>query len=60
MSQETWYSLKYREDNNAQNKSKYHLQIGETSACKKIIMESTKGIGQRYIKGVRDCFIFDS
>ena len=31
--------------------SKYQQEIGETAACTKIIMEATKGIGQKSIKG---------
>ena len=43
------------------NNTKYHLQLGLKSTCKNIMMEATKGIGHRYIKGAtKDCFIFDS
>ena len=41
------------------NHSKYHQQIGATAVCNNIIMESTKGVGQRYIKGAtKDCLFF--
>ena len=40
---------------------KYHKELGETAACTKIIMESTKGIGKKSIKGgTKDCFLFES
>ena len=40
---------------------KYHQQIGATAACTKIMMEASKGIGQKYRKGAtKDCFLFDS
>ena len=43
------------------NNSKYHLQLGETAACTKRMMEATKGIVFRDIKGAtKDCFIFES
>ena len=43
------------------NNRKYHLQLGKTEACTKKIMEATKGIGQREIKGANNyCSIFDS
>ena len=29
----------------------YHLELGTTSACTKILMEETKGLGQRAVKG---------
>ena len=41
--------------------SKYHKDLGATVACTTIIMEATKGIGQKYRKGAtKDCFLFDS
>ena len=41
--------------------SKYQQEIGSTAACTKIIMEATKGIGQKSIKGgTNDFFLFDS
>ena len=43
------------------NHSKYKKDLGETAACTKRMTESTKGIGQKYIKeGNKDCFFFDS
>ena len=37
---------------------KYHKELGETVLCTKIIMETTKGIGQKSIKGgTRDCLL---
>ena len=40
---------------------KYHKEFGSTAACTKIMMEATKGIGQKSIKGrTKDCFLFDS
>ena len=33
------------------NHSKYQQGLGATAACTKIIMEATKGIGQKSIKG---------
>ena len=42
------------------NKIKYHLQKVATVACTKILVEATKGIGQRDIKGdTGDFFPFD-
>ena len=41
--------------------SKYQQEIGATAACTKRMMESTKGIGQEYIKwGTNYCLLFDS
>ena len=40
------------------NSRKYDMKIGETSVCKKRIMEETKGIRQRYIKGGRRIVFF--
>ena len=37
---------------------KYHLQLGATASCTKIMTEATKGIGQRYIKGLPRIFSF--
>ena len=35
----------------------YHLELGATAACTKILMEETKGLGQRALKGsTRDFF----
>ena len=43
------------------NHIKYHQQIGATEACTKIIVESTKVIGQKYINWTsKDCFLFYS
>ena len=40
------------------NNIKYHLQIVETTAFTNKMVESTNGIGQRYIKGAtKDCFL---
>ena len=41
--------------------SRYHKELGATAACKKRMMEETKGIGQKSKKGgPKDCFLFDS
>ena len=41
--------------------SKYQQDLGATASCTKIMMEATKGIGQKSIKGgTKDGFIFDS
>ena len=41
--------------------SKYQKDLGSTTACTKIMMEATKGIGQKYRKGrTKDCFLFYS
>ena len=41
--------------------SKYHQKLGVTESCTKIMLEATKGIGQKYIKeATKDCFIFDN
>ena len=41
--------------------SNFHQELVATAACTKRMMEATKGIGQKYIKGgTKDCFIFDS
>ena len=41
--------------------SKYQQELGANAACTKIMMEATKGIGQKSIKvGKKDCFLFDS
>ena len=41
--------------------SRYHLELGATSACTKILMEDIKGLGQRSLKGsTRGCFLFES
>ena len=43
------------------NHSKYQKEIGATTDCTKIMMEETKGIGQKSIKGgTKDCFLFYS
>ena len=40
---------------------KYQKELGSTAACTKRMMEATKSMGQKYIKGgINDCFIFDS
>ena len=42
-------------------KSKHHLDLGATAACMKRIMEYTKELGQRDVKGItRVRFIFVS
>ena len=39
----------------------YQKELGATAACTKRMMEATKGIGQKSIKGgTKDCFLFDS
>ena len=35
-------------------KRKYHLEIGATAACTKRMMETTKALGQRDIKGPKN------
>ena len=41
--------------------SRYNLELESTAACTKILVEETKGLGQRDFKGsTRDCFLFDS
>ena len=37
------------------------MQLGDTEAYKKKIMEETKGLGKGGVKGdMKDCFLFDS
>ena len=37
------------------------MELGATAACTKILMEETKGMGQRSVKGsTRYCFLFES
>ena len=39
----------------------YHLELGATAACTKILMGETKGLGQRAMKGLtRGCLLFNS
>ena len=39
---------------------RYQQELGATVACTKWMMESTKGIGQKYKKGgLKNCFLFD-
>ena len=41
--------------------SKYQKELGANAACNKRMMEATKGIGKKSIKGrTNDCFLFDS
>ena len=41
--------------------NRYHLELGATSTCTKILMEEMKGMGQIYLNGsTRDFFLFDS
>ena len=41
--------------------SRYQQNIGATAACTKWMMEATKGVGQKSIKGgPKDCFLFGS
>ena len=41
--------------------SRYHLELGATADCTKRLMEETKGLGQRDLKGsMRDFYLFDS
>ena len=41
--------------------SRYHLELGATSACTKRLMEDMKGMGHSALKGsTRDCFLLDS
>ena len=40
---------------------KYKKELGATASCTKIMMESTKGIYKKSIKGgTKDCLLFDS
>ena len=42
-------------------KSKYHLEIGATVVCIKMMVEETKRLDQRGVKwATEDCFIFGS
>ena len=42
------------------NHSKYHQELEDTAVCTKRMVEATKGIGQKYRKGVtNNCFLFD-
>ena len=36
------------------------MEIGETEACAKSMMEDTKGLGQKDLKGIQKIFLFDS
>ena len=41
--------------------SRYHLELGATSACTKILMDNTNGLGQRALKGsTKDYFLVES
>ena len=41
--------------------SRYQKELGANAACKKRMMEETKGICQKSKKGgPKDCFLFDS
>ena len=52
--------IELQRENEGINKRNYHLYLGVTTACSKITMGATQGIGQRDIKGdSNDCFIFD-
>ena len=40
---------------------RYHFELGETSACTKRLMQETKGLGKRALKGsTRYFFLLDS
>ena len=53
--------IEMKRRNEVTNNSKYHLNLGATESCIKSMMESTKGLCHRNIKGaIKDCFIFDS
>ena len=40
--------------------SRYQQELGATAACTKRMIEATKGIGRKSIKGgTKDCFLFD-
>ena len=40
---------------------KYQQKQGATAACNMIMMEATKGVGQRYKKGAtKGCFLIDT
>ena len=43
------------------NPSRYHFELSATSACTKILIEETKGLGQRALKcSTRDFFLLNS
>ena len=43
------------------NSIRYHLELGNMAECTKILMEDTKGLGQRALKrSTRDLFLFNS
>ena len=43
------------------NKRNYNMDIGETAACTKSIMEEINGLGQRDAKGAtNDLFIYEN
>ena len=40
--------------------SRYHLELGDTAVCTKILMEEEKGLDQRdLINSTRNYFLFD-
>ena len=49
-------SIEVHNVNGRMNQNKYQKHLGENVACTKIIIEATKGIGQRYIKGDKKDF----
>ena len=41
--------------------SRYHLELGATSACTNVLMEDMKGVSKRALKGsTRNCFLLGS
>ena len=54
-------SIDIYKENKLMKKIKYHLDLGATTSCTKKIMEATKELGQRGIKGdTKDFFICEN
>ena len=43
--------IKIQRGKEGMNHSKHHKELGATTACNKRMMEATKGVGQKSIKG---------
>ena len=53
--------LEIQREKEGMKSSRYNLELGNTDTCTKILVEETKGIGKRELKGsTRDCFLFVS
>ena len=53
--------LEIQRDKEGMKSSLYYMELGDTSACTKKLVEDTKGLGKRALKGpTMDCFLFDS